>query len=59
MLACLAREKRGRVSGRKKAKSSPLEIETFLPFSLPLLHTSFNACKAGLLKLADDAGILQ
>ena len=30
--ACLARENRGRVSGREKAKSSPLEIETFLPF---------------------------
>ena len=32
MLACLARENRGRVSGREKVKSSPLEIDTFLPF---------------------------
>lgn len=59
MLACLAREKRGRVNGRKKAKSSPLENWDLPTFSLPLLHTSLNACKADLVKLADDAGILQ
>ena len=46
---------------QRKGKSEIFSLGNWdLPtFSLPLLHTSFNACKAGVVKLANDAGILQ
>ena len=41
---------------KEKSETEKGDIHTF---SVPLLHTSSDAFKAGLSKLANDAGILQ
>ena len=51
--------KKGESQRKEKSEIFSLGNWDLPTFSLPLLHTSFDAFKAGLSKLANDAGILQ